>query len=109
MAFYRHQESDEELLFEEHDYVVWAHNPGTHVFKPTTDGLFESELHLCAYDDEHFFGMGENSTGHVDLKDSVIDLYQRHVKAVVPFVVSSRGYGFLWNNPSLGRVEFGKT
>ena len=27
-------------------------------------GLFESELHLCAYDDEHFFGMGENSTGH---------------------------------------------
>ena len=37
----------------------------------------------------------------------MIDLYQRHVKAVVPFVVSSEGYGFLWNNPSLGRVEFG--
>ena len=26
----------------------------------------------------------------------------------MPFVVSSRKYGFLWNNPSLGRVEFAK-
>ena len=37
----------------------------------------------------------------------MIDLYQRHVRHVVPFVVSSEGYGLLWNNPSLGRVEFG--
>ena len=49
--------------------------------------------------------MGLNATGRVDLKGSVIDLYQRHVKHVVPFLVSSEGYGFLWNNPSLGRVE----
>ena len=108
MEFYRHDGTEEKLLFEEHDYVVWAHNPGSHSFKPVDLGLFQSELHLAAYDDEHFYGMGENATGHLDLKGCFLDLYQRHVKAVVPFVVSSRGYGFLWNNPSLGRVEFGK-
>ena len=108
MSFYRHDGAEQRLLFEEYDYVVWANNPGTHTFKPTDCGLFEAELHLAAYDGEHFWGMGENAVGRVDLKGSVIDLYQRHVKAVVPLAVSSRGYGFFWNNPSLGRVEFGQ-
>lgn len=107
MAFYKHTAGTKELLFAEYDYVVWANNPGTHSFHPTSDGLFQFELHLAAYDKEQFYGMGENATGHINLKGSVIDLYQRHVKAVVPFAVSSRGYGFLWNNPSLGRAEFG--
>ena len=26
----------------------------------------------------------------------------------VPFMLSSLGYGFLWNNPAVGRVNFGK-
>ena len=94
-------------LLSEHNYGVHAHNPGTRRFRPVGDGLFESELHLAARDGERFYGMGENATGRLDLKGCVIDLYQRHVKAVVPFVVSSHGYGFLWNNPSLGRAEFG--
>ncbi|MBQ8814250.1 MAG: hypothetical protein IJZ85_07140 [Lachnospiraceae bacterium] len=106
LSFFKHSSNDKTLLFEEYDYVVWAHNPGTHTFKPIDNDLFQFELHLDAYDDEQFYGMGENSTGRLNLKGSVIDLYQRHVKATVPFAVSSRGYGFLWNNPSLGRVEF---
>jgi alpha-D-xyloside xylohydrolase len=27
----------------------------------------------------------------------------------IPFLVSSRGYGFLWNSPAIGRVELGNT
>jgi hypothetical protein len=88
--------------------IVWAHNPGTRTFKPVGDGLFYAKLHLASRDGERFYGMGENATGRVNLKGSVIDLYQRHVKAVVPLVVSSEGYGFLWNNPSLGRGASGK-
>ncbi|MFC1601502.1 glycoside hydrolase family 31 protein [Candidatus Sumerlaeota bacterium] len=94
-------------ILSEYDYRVHAHNPGARRFKSAGDGLFESELHFEAREGERFYGMGENATGRLNLKGSVIDLYQRHVKAVVPFVVSSEGYGFLWNNPSLGRVEFG--
>ena len=26
----------------------------------------------------------------------------------MPFVLSSRGYGFLWHNPAIGEVSFGK-
>jgi len=94
-------------ILSEHDYGVHAHNPGTRRFKPVGDGLFEFQLHFASRDGERFYGMGENATRRLNLKGCVIDLYQRHVKAVVPFVVSSNGYGFLWNNPSLGRAEFG--
>jgi hypothetical protein len=39
----------------------------------------------------------------------VIDLVQRNTEVAVPFLVSSRGYGFLWHNPAIGRVELGNT
>jgi alpha-D-xyloside xylohydrolase len=107
LQFFRHHNGKKIPILSEYDYGVWAHNPGTRTYKPVGNGLFHTELHLAARDGERFYGMGENATGRVNLKGSVIDLYQRHVKAVVPFVVSSEGYGFLWNNPSLGRVEFG--
>jgi alpha-D-xyloside xylohydrolase len=107
LQFFRHSSGQQIPILSEYDYGVWAHNPGTRTFKLAGNGLFQSELHFAARNGERFYGMGENATGRVNLKGSVIDLYQRHVKAVVPFVVSSEGYGFLWNNPSLGRVEFG--
>ncbi|HJP32509.1 MAG: glycoside hydrolase family 31 protein [Candidatus Latescibacteria bacterium] len=107
LEFFRWADETPVPILSEHDYGVHAHNPGTRRFKSVGDGLFECELHLGARDGERLYGMGENATGRLNLKGCVIDLYQRHVKAVVPFVVSSRGYGFLWNNPSLGRVDFG--
>lgn len=107
LQFFKHIGDKKQSILSEYDYVVGAHNPGTRTFKPNGDGLFQSELHLAPTQGERFYGMGLNATGGVNLKGSVIDLYQRHVKHVVPFVVSSLGYGMLWNNPSLGRVEFG--
>jgi alpha-D-xyloside xylohydrolase len=107
LEFFRHSGDRKIPILSEEDYVVWAHNPNVRTFKPAGGGLFHAELHFAAREGERFYGMGENATRHLNLKGSVIDLYQRHVKAVVPFVVSSEGYGFLWNNPSLGRVEFG--
>ena len=108
MEFFKHDGDKRKRILSEYDYGVPAHNPGVRVFKSADDGLFEAELHLASHKAERFYGMGLNAeAGTLNLKGSVIDLYQRHVKHVVPFVVSSEGYGFLWNNPSLGRVEFG--
>jgi alpha-D-xyloside xylohydrolase len=39
----------------------------------------------------------------------VLDLVQRNAEVSIPFLLSSRGYGFLWNNPAVGRVELGRT
>ena len=35
----------------------------------------------------------------------MLDLVQRNGEVTIPFLLSSRGYGLLWNNPAIGRVE----
>ncbi len=60
-----------------------------------------------AYDDEHIFGMGQYQHLHLDKKGTTLELAHRNSQASVPFYVSSRGYGFLWNNPAVGTVTFG--
>ncbi|MCI8529123.1 MAG: hypothetical protein HFH82_08250 [Lachnospiraceae bacterium] len=54
---------------------------------------------------EHFYGMGHEATDCFDLKGCVIDLRHVNAKCTIPYVYSSRGYGFLWNLPSTGTCE----
>lgn len=58
-------------------------------------------------DGEKIYGMGQYQLPYTDLKGSVLELAQRNSQVSVPFAVSSLGYGFLWNNPAVGRVTFG--
>ena len=60
-----------------------------------------------AVDSEKFFGMGQYQQPHLNLKGSALDLEQRNSQISVPFALSSLGYGFLWNNPAIGRATFG--
>ena len=54
-------------------------------------------------DGEALFGLGEHQYGFVDLKGYSLDLYQYNTNVVIPFLVSSRGYGILWDNTSFTR------
>ncbi|CAG8956728.1 hypothetical protein HYFRA_00012272 [Hymenoscyphus fraxineus] len=58
--------------------------------------------------DERIYGMGQYQQPFLNLKGTDIELAQRNSQASVPFAVSSRGYGFLWNNPGIGRAVLGK-
>ena len=40
------------------------------------------------------------------MKGCCLELAQRNSQASIPFALSNRGYGFLWNNPAIGRVTF---
>ena len=69
--------------------------------------LFHIDACFEAYDDEHIYGLGQHQHGRLDQKGCVIELIQRNAEVSIPFLLSSRGYGFLWNNPAVGRVELG--
>ena len=71
--------------------------------------LHRVEVRFTAHDDERFYGMGQHRHGRLDQKGCVLDLQQKNCEVTIPFYYSSRGYGFLWHNPAMGRVEFGKT
>ncbi|SDM66207.1 glycoside hydrolase family 31 protein [Actinacidiphila guanduensis] len=92
-----------ELLREEPPHFWW---PGARHFEAAGGGTYRIEQRFAAYDGERLHGLGQHGHGRFDNKGTVLDLQQRNGEVTVPFAVSSRGYGFLWNNPAVGRVEF---
>jgi alpha-D-xyloside xylohydrolase len=80
--------------------------PNRH-FKYRNGRLYKIEAWFQARTGERFFGLGQHQHGHLDQKGCVIELQQRNSEVAIPFLVSNRKYGFLWNNPSIGRVELG--
>ncbi len=54
-------------------------------------------------DDESLYGLGENQLGITDIKGYDLDLWQHNGTIIVPLLVSSRGYGIFWDNPSFTR------
>lgn len=53
--------------------------------------------------DEALYGLGQHQFGLMDIKGYDLDLWQRNTVVAVPFLVSSRGYGILWDNTSWTR------
>jgi alpha-D-xyloside xylohydrolase len=76
-------------------------------YKDLKGDLFHIDCCFEAYDNEHIYGLGQHQHGRLDQKGCVIELIQRNTEVIIPFYLSSRGYGFLWNNPAVGRVELG--
>ena len=59
-------------------------------------------------DGEKIYGMGQYQQPYLDMKGCVVELAHRNSQASVPFALSNKGYGMLWNNPAIGSVTFGK-
>ena len=53
--------------------------------------------------EEALYGLGENQMGLLNLRGYDLDLWQHNGTLVVPFLVSSRGWGILWDNTSFTR------
>jgi len=64
-------------------------------------------LRFEAFEDEQIFGLGQYQEKNLDKKGATLELAHRNSQASVPFMLSSRGYGLLWNNPAVGTVTFG--
>ena len=73
-------------------------------YVPHTGGDYKIIQSFEANDHEKIFGMGQYQQKQTDLKGCILDLQQRNSQISVPFYISSLGYGFLWNNPCVGRV-----
>ncbi len=92
-----------EVLREEPAHFWW---PGPRHFEAAGDGYYRIEQRFTAYAEERIYGLGQHSHGRLDQKGMVLDLVQRNGEVSIPFALSSRGYGLLWNSPAIGRVEF---
>ncbi|MEM0500888.1 MAG: glycoside hydrolase family 31 protein [Ignisphaera sp.] len=75
--------------------------------------LYEIELYLKANDDDHIYGMGQYAIGYMNLKGCALELAHRNTQISIPFALIIRPhdgifYGFVWNNPCIGKAIFAK-
>ena len=77
-------------------------------FEPYLGGDFALTAAFDAQEGERLYGMGQYQEEILDWKGCTLELAHRNSQASVPFVISSLGYGFLWHNPAIGSVSFGK-
>jgi alpha-D-xyloside xylohydrolase len=63
-------------------------------------------------DDEHYYGLGQNHEGFLDHRGHVVRCWADYLAPAapsfcVPFLVTNKGYGLLWDNPSKTTIEPG--
>lgn len=54
-------------------------------------------------EDEAFYGLGQHQADEWNYKGRNEELFQYNTKVSVPFIVSNKGYGLLWDSYSLSR------
>ncbi len=97
--------SDGVVLLKERQKTTAEHLARTFI---PEGGTWKIEQRFFADDTEKLYGLGQRQHGYLNQKGCVFDLMHRNTEVSIPFMISSKGYGFLWNHPGLGRVELGR-
>jgi alpha-D-xyloside xylohydrolase len=79
--------------------------------RPTDDPFFRVGASFAAPKDEHYYGLGQNQEGYLDRRGHVVRCAHDYdapggQSVCVPFVVTNKGYGIVWDNPSRTTVAF---
>ncbi|MDR1559327.1 MAG: glycoside hydrolase family 31 protein [Clostridiales bacterium] len=96
-----------ELLLAEKEFQGAVNRRGR-FFKPTIGGDYRLTVTFEGDQQEKLFGMGQYQEEILNINGSSFELAHRNSQASVPFVLSNKGYGFLWHNPAIGKATFTK-
>ena len=85
--------------------VIAAEDPAGRSFSPIEvegrKGYSVGQVFLSVNDDEAIYGLGQHQSDEFNYKGKNEELFQYNTKVSVPFVVSTDGYGILWDSYSL--------
>jgi alpha-D-xyloside xylohydrolase len=65
------------------------------------ESTFTVEQSFVSPPDEHLYGMSQSQDGIWNWRGIPIELRQQNTQTAIPVLVSSKGYGLLWNNASM--------
>jgi len=66
--------------------------------------LFHLKQSFQTAEDDAFYGLGQHQNGLMNYKDYQVDLSQYNTDVAVPFLVTNKKYGLLWDNYSITKV-----
>lgn len=79
--------------------------------RPGDDPFYQVGASFSTTKDEHFYGLGQNQEGFLDRRGHILHCAHDYdavggQSVCVPFVVTNKGYGIVWDNPSKTTVSF---
>jgi alpha-D-xyloside xylohydrolase len=80
--------------------------------RPTDAEFYTVGATFVSPDDEHYYGLGQNHEGFLDHRGHAVRCWNDYLATAapstcVPFAVTNKGYGLVWDNPSKTIVEPG--
>ena len=66
---------------------------------------FRADAYFDLSQEEAIYGLGQHQNGLLNQRGTDLLLMQDNTNITLPFLLSSRGYGLLWNSASLGQYE----
>ncbi len=88
------------IILEEYRTQPW--DPEYRHYLNKGSRLWRAQVTFKPKPNEHLFGLGHGANGVFDMKGCSVELENLNGRCSIPFLYSSLGYGFLWNNPSVG-------
>ena len=88
--------------------ILQERKNGGKIFTPTVaDGqrLYQIQQVFESPVDEGLYGLGQHQNGTMNYRGQQVELTQNNTDVAVPFLVSSKNYGILWDNYSITKVS----
>ncbi|MGB4415856.1 MAG: TIM-barrel domain-containing protein [Paludibacter sp.] len=84
--------------------IILTELPTNQLFVPVTDingDGFKVKQQFRFVENEGIYGLGQDQRGIVNFRNQTVLLKQRNMYVANPFLLSSKGYGLLWDNYSV--------
>jgi alpha-D-xyloside xylohydrolase len=80
--------------------------------RPSDAEFYTVGATFASPDDEHYYGLGQNQEGFLDHRGHAVRCWQDYLATAGPsscvaFLVTNKGYGLVWDNPSKTTIEPG--
>jgi alpha-D-xyloside xylohydrolase len=75
---------------------IWSRFSTRHYY-PRQDGLYRVNDTFQLPEDEAIYGLGQHQGGLLNYRGLAVSLGQNNTDVAVPLLISTRGYGLLWN------------
>ena len=108
-TFYRQRlvfTHNDKLLFEESESISHLLKTAREYQSILGTSNFAATVSFRSFADEKIYGMGQYLDATYNFKGCSLELAHRNAQISIPFFISNRGYGFLWNNPAVGTATF---
>ena len=88
--------------------ILQERRNGGKIFTPTVANgqrLYQIQQVFESPIDEGLYGLGQHQNGTMNYRGQQVELAQNNTDVAVPFLVSSKNYGILWDNYSITKVS----